>query len=139
MALAGALAALTVGCYATPKPNCAFRCGADGDCPADYACNPNDNVCHLIVGSTLAECEAVAAPDSPISADAPISPDARPTSTADAPPTSTTPDAPPVSEPDAPPVSEPDAPIVPDAPPPPPDAPPPPPDAAPDVDAAPDA
>ncbi len=39
--LRGALALLAValpGCYDTPRPECAFACSADGDCPGGYSC-----------------------------------------------------------------------------------------------------
>jgi hypothetical protein len=117
-----ALLALAVlsACYTTPKPNCAFRCGPGGECPAEYVCVPGDGICHLVVAGATAECPAGPAVDAP-----PEVPDAA----------VVTPDAP---VPDAP-VVVPDAtPAMPDAPPPKPDAPTPKPDAPPPpVDAPP--
>jgi hypothetical protein len=54
------LLAVTVaaaGCYETPKPNCAFLCGAAAECPDDYMCG-GDGRCHLVMsGGALATCE----------------------------------------------------------------------------------
>ncbi len=35
---------LATGCYETPRPECAFICGDNGACPADYSCRA-DNWC----------------------------------------------------------------------------------------------
>lgn len=54
--LAAAPLALVIACYNTPKPNCAFLCGAGGACPDGYTCG-DDNVCHLpLSGGGLAAC-----------------------------------------------------------------------------------
>jgi len=37
---------LTAACYDPPKPDCGFRCGVGGACPADYTCG-SDQRCHL--------------------------------------------------------------------------------------------
>jgi hypothetical protein len=126
--------ALWAGCYSTPQPNCAFRCGVDSACPSGYACDPADEICHLVVGDTLAECETVVTPDAGTTPDGRPTPDARVPNQFDASPGSGEPDAP-ASEPDAP-ISEPDAaPSEPDAQPSVPDARPTVPDAAPTIDA----
>jgi hypothetical protein len=59
---------LFAGCYQTPKPACAFLCGAGGECPDGYECD-TDNRCHRVESNgSLAEC-----PDPlPIDANAPI-------------------------------------------------------------------
>ena len=50
------LAVLLAGCFGPSKPNCAFRCGAAGECPADYMCG-GDGRCHLVTGGGLAVCQ----------------------------------------------------------------------------------
>jgi hypothetical protein len=124
-----AWAALAAACYSTPQPNCAFRCGGTSeDCPSGYMCNPSDNICHLVVGDTLAECEVVVTPDAETAIDGRPLPDAVQVHQFDAPSTGGEPDAPivvgepdaPIGEPDAPPsvpdaASHPDAPSAPDA------------------------
>jgi hypothetical protein len=48
---------LLASCYSTPQPPCAFRCGASGACPDDYACSSDDGRCHLKQsGGGLAAC-----------------------------------------------------------------------------------
>jgi hypothetical protein len=42
--LALVVALLAAACYDTPRPECAFQCGPDADCPDGYACRP-DNWC----------------------------------------------------------------------------------------------
>lgn len=46
-----------LGCFEAPKPKCIFLCGANGACPAGYACGADDR-CHLMEPSGLAMCEA---------------------------------------------------------------------------------
>ncbi|HVV83839.1 MAG TPA: hypothetical protein VHE35_12275 [Kofleriaceae bacterium] len=56
-----ALAALLgpAGCYDTPKPACAFACALDGSCPDGYACDTQDQICHLrLDDGTLEACPA---------------------------------------------------------------------------------
>lgn len=36
--VAAALGLGLAGCFKTPKPECAFRCGEEGACPSDYSC-----------------------------------------------------------------------------------------------------
>jgi hypothetical protein len=68
--------AVLVGCYDVPRPACGFACGADGACPADYACNAADNRCHL-TGSTATCAPAIvdAGPRGPDSSDDLIAPE----------------------------------------------------------------
>lgn len=33
------------GCFSPDHPTCAFTCGPAGECPDDYACQP-DGYCH---------------------------------------------------------------------------------------------
>lgn len=58
-ALAGLLASVALaGCYQTPRPACAFACARDGSCPTGYACDPQDQICHLqLPGDGLEACE----------------------------------------------------------------------------------
>ena len=61
--LAAAVAAVLLagggaGCYETPKPACAFACARDGSCPDGYACDPQDQICHLqLPGGGLEACD----------------------------------------------------------------------------------
>lgn len=104
----------SVACYKTPKPDCAFRCGANDECPDGYLCG-NDDQCHLFLASgQLAECNPLPVPaaDAAVVADAVVMlPDA-PEAEIDAP--AEVPDAAEMM-PDAP-ISMPDAPRAPDAP-----------------------
>lgn len=66
-----ALSLLAVGCYETPKPNCAFLCGQSSpmgpadQCPEDYACG-DDGRCHLVLDNgQLAMCETPLPFDAP--------------------------------------------------------------------------
>jgi hypothetical protein len=70
-----AILALT-GCFDAPKPNCAFLCGPEQQCPAGYACS-SDGRCHRVLpgGAGLAECEDTLT-DAAISLDASVDPDA---------------------------------------------------------------
>jgi len=38
------VALFAAACYDTPRPECAFQCGPDADCPDGYACR-TDNWC----------------------------------------------------------------------------------------------
>ena len=77
------LIAFLAGCYETPKPACAFLCGAGSACPDGYACSTADNRCHLMEsGGTLASCpdqliDAARTIDSAVAVDA-AHPDAMP-------------------------------------------------------------
>jgi hypothetical protein len=71
-----ATAALAAACYSTPQPNCAFRCGVNDECPSGYACDPIDEICHLLVGDTLAECDVAVTPDAETAIDGRSAPDA---------------------------------------------------------------
>ena len=42
-------------CYETPRPDCAFQCGADGECPEGYSCN-QDGWCVLDTAPEAVEC-----------------------------------------------------------------------------------
>jgi hypothetical protein len=44
------------GCYETPRPPCAFLCGANGECPEGYLCSADDNRCHRSDPGGPAEC-----------------------------------------------------------------------------------
>jgi hypothetical protein len=66
LALAGVL---FVACYEVPQPACGFRCGALGECPADYACQ-SDGRCHLN-GSAPMVCGVIDASDIDAAPDAP--------------------------------------------------------------------
>lgn len=106
-----AFIALATACYSTPQPNCTFMCGPSLECPDNYVCSTNDNICHLVSQGAVLACEA---PDGPSTPDSPVS-------TPDSP--IVTPDSP-TSMPDAPPVETPDSPVeLPDSPPLPPDSP----------------
>ncbi len=56
-----ALLAPLAGCYKTPESACAFRCGAEGDCPPTYFCL-EDNQCHRLVNGELATCDPLPSP-----------------------------------------------------------------------------
>lgn len=47
------------GCYDTPQPACAFACARETNaCPAGYACDPQDLICHReLSGGALAACD----------------------------------------------------------------------------------
>jgi hypothetical protein len=74
------------GCYQTPKPACAFLCGADDACPDGYQCSDDDNRCHLVeAGGGLAACTDSLPDDAATTIDAPVSePDATPLDAASA-------------------------------------------------------
>jgi hypothetical protein len=90
--IAAALLALAAGCYETPRPVCAFRCGPAEACPEGYRCG-GDGQCHLEVNGNLAACDPLPTPDAPMSVpDAPEETPDAPDQTPDAP--DQTPDAP---------------------------------------------
>jgi hypothetical protein len=66
--LLAALLALTGGCYDTPRPACAFFCGADGACPDGYRC-AGDGWCKRMDVADGFVCAAL--PDAAPSRDAP--------------------------------------------------------------------
>jgi hypothetical protein len=67
---------LAAGCYETPRPECAFHCGPEGDCPEGYGCQ-SDGWCKRVDVPDDFEC-APPVPDA-----API-PDAGPDAGVDA-------------------------------------------------------
>lgn len=77
------------GCFDTPTPSIAFRCGGSGVCPASYECR-DDGCCHLIGSSQAERCELTPAVDAARPPDAGIDGSPADASTIDA---SMTPDA----------------------------------------------
>jgi hypothetical protein len=80
-ALGFAAAALAASaCYDTPRPECAFSCGPEGDCPEGYTCRP-DSWCKRAGVDDRFSCPnspADAAPPPDAGPDAGLPPDAGP-------------------------------------------------------------
>jgi hypothetical protein len=64
-----AIVAGTQGCYTTFEPDCGFVCGAQGECPSDYAC-ATDNICHKTSAPADLVCFYDAAAGEPLPVDA---------------------------------------------------------------------
>lgn len=69
-AIAG-MAIFLVTCFSTPKPDCAFLCGAGGACPDGYFC-AEDGVCKREDLANTFDCGFVAPIDAGPPVDAPV-------------------------------------------------------------------
>jgi hypothetical protein len=65
-------AGVVASCYRVPTPTCGFRCGPNGECPADYTCSMFEDRCHLNGTDPAIRCDTIDDEPTDAPADVPI-------------------------------------------------------------------